>query len=461
MSIATTELFRFDNSFARELPELYVEWQAAEVPAPRLLVLNDELARARVSIPRSCGRPNGVCCSPATKAGRRHPDRDGVRRTPVRQLRPPAGRRPGAAARRGGRQRGRRRDLHLKGSGRHPFARGGDGKAAVGPMLRELLIGEAMHALGIPDDARAGGRRHRREHIARACCRARCSRGSPRATCGSARSSSPRGWRRRACCASSPTTRSPATTPTSPTPSSPTSASRAGRRAQASLIARWMIVGFIHGVMNTDNMTISGRDDRLRPVRVHGRLRPGDRVQLDRPRRPLRLRQPASIAQWNLARLGRDAAAASMTTPTPPSPRPPTCCRAFPRFSVHWLAGMRAKLGLKVAEDDAVDLRRSARPAARDKARLHLAFRAPWPQGRRREAARVVRPARRSSRGSRAGRPDSPARDVQPAGRGDGRGNPVYIPRNHLVEEALAAATAGDLEPFERSSPSSPSHSTP
>ena len=45
---------------------------------------------------------------------------------------------------------GRRRDLHLKGSGRTPFARGGDGKAAVGPMLREAVIGEAMHALGIP-----------------------------------------------------------------------------------------------------------------------------------------------------------------------------------------------------------------------------------------------------------------------------------------------------------------------
>ncbi len=56
---------------------------------------------------------------------------------------------------------GVRHDLHLKGSGRTPFARGGDGKAAVGPMLREYVIGEAMHALGIPTTRCAGGRRHR------------------------------------------------------------------------------------------------------------------------------------------------------------------------------------------------------------------------------------------------------------------------------------------------------------
>ena len=80
-------------------------------------------------------------------------------------------------------------------------------------------------------------------------------------------------------------------------------------QAQAELVAQWMLVGFIHGVMNTDNMAISGEIDRLRPVRVHGRVRPGDRVQLDRPRRPLRLRQPAAHRAVEPGAAGGGAAA--------------------------------------------------------------------------------------------------------------------------------------------------------
>ena len=87
---------------------------------------------------------------------------------------------------------GHLRDLHLKGSGRTPFARGGDGLAAVGPMLREYVVSEAMHALGIPTTRSlavvATGRTVRRETAA---ARARCSPGSPAATCGSAASSTP------------------------------------------------------------------------------------------------------------------------------------------------------------------------------------------------------------------------------------------------------------------------------
>ena len=84
---------------------------------------------------------------------------------------------------------GRRRDLHLKGSGRTPFARGGDGKAAVGPMLREYVIGEAMHALGIPTTRALAVVATGEPIAARRCCPARCSPGSRPATCASARSS--------------------------------------------------------------------------------------------------------------------------------------------------------------------------------------------------------------------------------------------------------------------------------
>ena len=143
--------FDFDNSFARDLPELCQPWRAVAAAAPSLLVLNDALAADLGVAPADLRTEAGV----ATLVGNVVP----------------AGARPVAMAYAGhqfgnysprlgdgrallvgellGRD-GSRRDLHLKGSGRTPFARGGDGLAAVGPMLREYLIGEAMHALGIP-----------------------------------------------------------------------------------------------------------------------------------------------------------------------------------------------------------------------------------------------------------------------------------------------------------------------
>ena len=151
MSIAARPLFAFDNSYVRELEGLYVPWQATRVPAPRLLALNEALA-AELGVDADALRaPEGV----AVLVG--NADADGA--SPVAQAY--AGHQFGGYSPRLGDGRalllgevldvhGRRRDLHLKGSGRTPFARGGDGKAAVGPMLREYVIGEAMHALGIP-----------------------------------------------------------------------------------------------------------------------------------------------------------------------------------------------------------------------------------------------------------------------------------------------------------------------
>ena len=154
---------------------------------------------------------------------------------------------------------GRRRDLHLKGSGRTPFARGGDGKAAVGPMLREYVIGEAMHALGIPTTRAlavvATGDRVARETFLPGAVLTRVAASHLRVGTFEYAARRPD----RNSCGGSPTTRSRATTPAPPRPTTPTSrSSRRSSRRQAALIAQWMLVGFIHGVMNTDNMTISG-----------------------------------------------------------------------------------------------------------------------------------------------------------------------------------------------------------
>ena len=144
-----TALFRFDDSYARQLPGLSVPWAAAPVAAPELLVLNEELAvelgadpaalRERPGVLLLAGQAPGVATVAQAYAGHqfgvyvpRLGDGRALLLGEVTDI------------------HGRRRDLHLKGSGRTPFARGGDGKAAVGPMLREYLIGEAMHGLGIP-----------------------------------------------------------------------------------------------------------------------------------------------------------------------------------------------------------------------------------------------------------------------------------------------------------------------
>src|SRR5829696_1233477 len=151
MSVTAPQLFSFDDSYVRELDGLYEPWQAAPSPAPRLLVLNEDLA-AELGVDADALRADdgiGVLAGNAAPAGA----------APVAQAY--AGHQFGGYSPLLGDGRalllgevldvqGRRRDLHLKGSGRTPFARGGDGKAAVGPMLREYAIGEAMHALGIP-----------------------------------------------------------------------------------------------------------------------------------------------------------------------------------------------------------------------------------------------------------------------------------------------------------------------
>ena len=143
--------FAFDNSYARDLPGLYVAWPPAAVPAPELLFLNRELAQELGLDAAALDGPEGA----ALFAGNRVPE--GA--APLAQAY--AGHQFGGFSPQLGDGRalllgevinrsGRRRDIAFKGSGRTPFSRGGDGKAAVGPMLREVLVGEAMHALGIP-----------------------------------------------------------------------------------------------------------------------------------------------------------------------------------------------------------------------------------------------------------------------------------------------------------------------
>src|SRR5688572_12284948 len=151
MSVTARSLVELDHSYAQDLPQLSLPWTAASVSTPALLMLNEELATDLGLDPEALREPAGV----ALLVGNAVPEEA----RPVAQAY--AGHQFGVYVPRLGDGRalllgelidggGQRRDLHLKGSGRTPFARGGDGKAAVGPMLREYVMGEALHALGIP-----------------------------------------------------------------------------------------------------------------------------------------------------------------------------------------------------------------------------------------------------------------------------------------------------------------------
>ncbi|WP_346618554.1 protein adenylyltransferase SelO [Blastococcus montanus] len=440
------------NSFARDVPEMALPWQADDAPEPRLLALNEPLA-AELGLDAAALRsPGGLRLLVGTAVP------DGA--TPVAQAY--AGHQFGGFVPRLGDGRalllgevadadGRLRDLALKGSGRTPFARGGDGLAAVGPMLREYVISEAMHALGIPTTRSlsvvATGRPVRRETLLPGAVLARVA--SSHLRVGSfqyARATGDADLLRRL--ADHAITRHHPAAADAERPA--LALYEAVVAAQASLVARWMLVGFVHGVMNTDNMTISGETidygpcafmDAYDPATVYSSIDTGGRYAYGN--------QPV-VAQWDLARLAEALLPLLHEDEEQAVPLAVEALGAFaPQYEAAWTAGMRAKLGLPDDVDDAavralaeqllallhsghVDLTSAFRllgGAARDDAEpvrrlvLDLAAFDDW-------LARW-----------RALGPDPGLMD---------RVNPVYVPRNHLVEEALEAATDGDLAPFDR-----------
>jgi serine/tyrosine/threonine adenylyltransferase len=460
---AVDALGPFDNSFARELPELFEPWKARHAREPRLVALNNQLVRELSGDVDRLRAAEGV----DVLVGNVVPG--GAE--PIAQAY--AGHQFGGYSPRLGDGRalllgeivtadGARVDLQLKGSGRTPFARGGDGLAAIGPMLREFLMCEAMHALGIPTTRAlsvvATGDDVRRETMLPGAVLARVASSHLRV-----------GTFQYAAAHEDSTLVSRLTDyaiarhfPSAATENLPAVAFfEAVMDAQAALMARWMTVGFIHGVMNTDNMTISGETidygpcaflDAYDPATVFSSIDHGGRYAYGN--------QP-QIAQWNLARFAEtllglfdpdlDAAAELATG----------LLHTFPdRYRSRWLEGMAAKLGLTLI-DVHIDVAPIDDLVTDLLALLHgqhvdftLFFRS---------LSTAVRGDGDATRGLFAEPTvidswldrwttlrDGDARSCTGVSDAMDRVNPVYIPRNHLVEEALEAATAGDLAPFER-----------
>ena len=452
MSTVALSGVTLSGHFAREFPEMAIAWQAAEVPDPQLLVLNEPLAA-------DLGLDTGFLRSPegiGLLLGCRLPGDA----TPVAQAY--AGHQFGWYAPRLGDGRalllgeithadGQLRDVHLKGSGRTPFGRGGDGLAVVGPMLREYLVSEAMHALGVPTTRSlavvGSGRPVQRETVLPGAVLTRVAASHLRV--GSfqyAAATGDAGLVRRL--AEYAITRH---FPAAAEAENPYLALfQAVAAAQASLVARWMLVGFVHGVMNTDNMTISGETIDYGPCAFLDAFDPAAAYSsVDESGRYAYRNQPV-VAEWNLARLAESLLPLLHEDQEKAIQLAVESLDDFRRqYSAAWTAGMNAKLGFRQGLEDDV-----TGPLVEELLALlqegHVDYTSIFrslgkaARGQAEPARKLVPDVTAFDAWAdrwRALSPDADAMD---------RVNPVYIPRNHLVEEALAAATGGDLDPLFR-----------
>jgi uncharacterized protein YdiU (UPF0061 family) len=451
--------FNFDNSFARSLEGFFVFCQAEPASAPKLLQFNHALAEELGLDPVALDSEAGL----AIFSGNVTPEGS----EPLAQAY--AGHQFGGFAPQLGDGRAlllgevidtrqQRRDIQLKGSGRTPFSRGGDGKAALGPVLREYLIGEGMHVLGIPTTralaAVTTGENVYREiplpgailtRVAASHIRVGTFEyGAARGNVDKVRELADYAIARHY--------------PDIADAENPYLAFFAAvTDAQTALVARWMNIGFIHGVMNTDNITISGETIDYGPCAFMDRYAP-DTVfsSIDHHGRYAYANQPV-ILSWNLTRLAetlvrfvdpdKDRAIELLTDKIQ---------RIQPLYETHWLAGMRSKIGLStedpldlelindllsVMEDGHADFtlvfRRLAQDLRGDNDAVRNLFEEPgaFDVWARRWRKRLEQDGIAAETGAQA----------------MDRVNPIYIPRNHKVEEALAAAVdREDMMPFSK-----------
>lgn len=439
---------RFDNTYVRDLPGSYLQIAPDVAPEPRVLALNLPLA-ADVGLTETAladhaahwfsgaALPEGAEPVALAYAGHQFggfsPQLGDGRAHLLGELVTP---------------KGQRFDLQLKGSGRTPFSRGGDGKAAVGPMLREYLISEAMAAFGIPTTrslavVATGERIWRDGQSLPGAVLARIAASHIRI--GTFQFFSARGEadKLRALLAYTIARHYPQAAQ-APVPA--LALFDAVMAGQARLIAQWMGVGFVHGVMNTDNMALSGETIDYGPCAFLEDYAPGTVFSsIDRQGRYAYANQPL-ILGWNLARLAETLLPFLDADPDRAVDIANERLAAIaPSYQAEWLAVMRAKLGLADAAPDDLALiegflaaivgvdwtlafRRLSR-AISDEAGYLAMFDAP-------QAMQAWLPQWRARRSA----------DAQTT---MARANPAIIPRNHLVEAALQAASAGDLAGFE------------
>ncbi len=451
--------FSFDNTYARLPSRFFERVSPTQVSRPERLAINDALAASLGVSIEELSTPEGV----EGLAGNRVP----AGAEPIALAY--AGHQFGRLVPRLGDGRaillgevvtgdGRRLDVQLKGAGPTPFSRGGDGRAAIGPVLREYLVSEVMAALGIPTTralaaVRTGERVYREAPLPGAVLTRVASshlrvgtfqyfavRGDVEALSRLTEYALARHYPEM-CIHEGPAL----------------GLLDAVTSAQAALVARWMGVGFVHGVMNTDNTSISGETIDYGPCAFLDTYEPGRTFSsIDEGGRYAFANQPR-IALWNLARL----AEALLPLVDPDEKRAAEILTARlerfgPRFEEALAAEMRKKLGLVTAREGDLDLGRDLL------ARMHqqhadytLTFRRladVVADGDEAAVAELFDDGGAFVEWAAAYRARLASEPLAPAERAASmrRASPAFIPRNHRVEEMIAAAAEGDMAPFER-----------
>jgi uncharacterized protein YdiU (UPF0061 family) len=461
MQSETGNLFAFDNSYARLPDRFYAKLSPTATASPKLLRLNETLALHLNLDPASLAAPEGV----EILAGNRIPGRS----EPLAMAY--AGHQFGNFVPQLGDGRaillgevidrdGVRRDIQLKGSGPTPFSRMGDGRAALGPVLREYIVSEAMAALGVPTTralaAVTTGETVRRERLLPGAVLTRVAASHIRVGT----------FQFFAVRRDIEATRQLADYVIARHYPEAAEAANPYRALlelvisrQASLIAQWMLIGFIHGVMNTDNMSAAGETIDYGPCAFMDSYR-AETVysSIDTMGRYAYGNQPG-IGQWNLARFAETLLPLLAEDRDNAVVLAQDAISAFvPAFETAYKDGFRRKLGLFRSEPDDAALGRDLLACmASQGADFTLTF-------RRLSDAAFDPECDGALRGLFA---DDAAIDGwllrwrqrlaseggSPAGRHAAmrRANPLFIPRNHMVEEAIVAAeNARDFQPFER-----------
>lgn len=424
-----TVLPRLEHSYASELSDLVVPWDAAEFPQPHAVIINDGLARALGMDPGALRTDPGMLVGAA----------DALAEQPVAMAY--SGHQFGAYAPRLGDGRalllGEAElagtgpvDLHLKGSGPTPFSRGGDGLATLGPMLREYLVSEALHALGIPTSRSLAvvttGAPVRRETWLPGAVLTRVAASHIRVGTFQLARGDESVLRRLADYAIAR--------------HYPEYVGdyrgffRAVIAAQAELVAQWMGVGFIHGVMNTDNTTVSGETIDYGPCAFLDQYDPRAVFSsIDHQGRYSYGNQPA-VLQWNLARFG-EALLPLLGGAEAAQEDLASFSSAYEHASMRVFA---AKIGLQPGPEAAALGVEFLEILSRERLDFTASFRRLTEDG---EADLPV-----DSPELRAWLASWRALGPEPAMMA--RANPVFIPRNFPLQEALNAAVDGDLTPF-------------
>ncbi|PZM17320.1 protein adenylyltransferase SelO [Rhizobium tubonense] len=458
-STAPEAHFPFDNSYARLPEQFFARQMPSTVASPRLIKLNEALAselgldvewlkREGAAIFSGNLVPDGA--DPLAMAYAGHQFGNFV---------PQLG--DGRAILLGEviDRHGRRRDIQLKGAGETPFSRRGDGRAALGPVLREYIVSEAMHALGLPTTralaAVTTGQPVYRETALPGAVFTRVAASHIRV--GTFQFFAARGdTDGLKALADHVIERHYPHVRDSIRPY--LALFEAVTERQAALIARWLHVGFIHGVMNTDNMTISGETIDFGPCAFMDAYDQATVFSsIDQRGRYAYANQPA-IGQWNLARLGETLLPLLDPDLDTAVELANGVIKSFgERFQAHWLDGMRRKIGLASGEDGDLDLIQALLLTMQtQEADFTLTFRRLCDVA---ESASNEAIFTGGFRSSEAAEPwlsrwrERLLRDRQsPSERAKAMRtvNPAFIPRNHRIEQAsVAAVEESDFSLFE------------